>query len=569
MAEYDLVVRGGTVADGTGGALVDADVAVKDGRIAAVGAGLKAGAAEIDARGMIVTPGFIDVHTHYDGQAVWDERLQPSTQHGATTVVMGNCGVGFAPCRPSDHEALISLMEGVEDIPGAVMAEGLDWSWETFPQYLDAIARRPRDADFAAFVPHGPVRVYAMGERAIAREEATDDDIAAMRRIVEDGLKAGAVGFSTSRTLAHRTAAGDFTPTYRAAHAELRGVGAALKVSPGAAFQMITDWEDLDAEFAALTDIVRDGGGKGTFTLLQNDATPSLWRDVVSHLEAANAAGADITAQAIARPIGVLMGLDASMHTFRFRPTYKAIAHLPLKEKVARLRDPEVKRAILSETDEDAHIFIKFLGARLDRFFALGASEPEYMPNLEACISARAQRAERDPFEFLYDVLLEEEGRALIYVPLTNFTDPTGGVIKEMLFHPQTVPALGDGGAHVGTICDASVSTFLLTEWVRKRKEMTLEHAVHRLTQKPARMFRFNDRGVIAQGMKADLNVIDLDALAIEPPRMSYDLPAGGKRLLQASRGYRATVLSGQITYRDGVATNRLPGKLLRGAQAA
>lgn len=569
MAEYDLVVRGGTVADGTGGALVDADVAVKDGRIAAVGAGLKAGAAEIDARGMIVTPGFIDVHTHYDGQAVWDERLQPSTQHGATTVVMGNCGVGFAPCRPSDHEALISLMEGVEDIPGAVMAEGLDWSWETFPQYLDAIARRPRDADFAAFVPHGPVRVYAMGERAIAREEATDDDIAAMRRIVEDGLKAGAVGFSTSRTLAHRTAAGDFTPTYRAAHAELRGVGAALKVSPGAAFQMITDWDDLDAEFAALTDIVRDGGGKGTFTLLQNDATPSLWRDVVSRLEAANAAGADITAQAIARPIGVLMGLDASMHTFRFRPTYKAIAHLPLKDKVARLRDPEVKRAILSETDEDAHIFIKFLGARLDRFFALGASEPEYMPNLEACISARAQRAERDPFEFLYDVLLEEEGRALIYVPLTNFTDPTGGVIKEMLFHPQTVPALGDGGAHVGTICDASVSTFLLTEWVRKRKEMTLEHAVHRLTQKPARMFRFNDRGVIAQGMKADLNVIDLDALAIEPPRMSYDLPAGGKRLLQTSRGYRATVLSGQITYRDGVATNRLPGKLLRGAQAA
>ncbi|MBL8558296.1 MAG: amidohydrolase family protein [Hyphomonadaceae bacterium] len=569
MAEYDLVVRGGTVADGTGGALVDADVAVKDGRIAAVGAGLKAGAEEIDARGLVVTPGFVDVHTHYDGQAVWDDRLQPSTQHGATTVVMGNCGVGFAPCRPSDHDALISLMEGVEDIPGAVMAEGLDWTWETFPQYLDAIAKRPRDADFAAFVPHGPVRVYAMGERAIAREAATDDDIALMRRLVEDGLRAGAVGFSTSRTLAHRTAAGEFTPTYRAAHHELRGVGAALKVSPGAAFQMITDWDDLDAEFAALTDIVRDGGGKGTFTLLQNDATPSLWRDVVSHLEAANAAGADITAQAIARPIGVLMGLDASMHTFRFRPTYKAIAHLPLKDKVARLRDPEVKRAILSETDEDAHIFIKFLGARLDRFFALGASEPEYMPNLEACISARAQRAERDPFEFLYDVLLEEEGRALIYVPLTNFTDPTGGVIKEMLFHPQTVPALGDGGAHVGTICDASVSTFLLTEWVRKRKEMTLEHAVHRLTQKPARMFRFNDRGVIAQGMKADLNVIDLDALAIEPPRMSYDLPAGGKRLLQASRGYRATVLSGQITYRDGVATNRLPGKLLRGAQAA
>jgi len=569
MAEYDLVVRAGTVADGTGGALVDADVAITDGRIVAVGKGLKSGAEEIEAKGMVVTPGFVDVHTHYDGQAVWDDRLQPSTQHGATTVVMGNCGVGFAPCRPADHHALISLMEGVEDIPGAVMAEGLDWSWETFPQYLDAIARRPRDADFAAFVPHGPVRVYAMGERAIAREAATEDDIAVMRRLVEDGLRAGAVGFSTSRTLAHRTAAGDFTPTYRAAHAELRGVGAALKASPGAAFQMITDWDDLDAEFAALIDIVRDGGGKGTFTLLQNDARPQMWRDVVAHLAAANAQGADITAQAIARPIGVLMGLDASMHTFRFRPTYKAIAHLPLKEKVARMRDREVRRAILSEDDEHPHIFIQFLGKKLDRFFSLGLAEPQYMPSLDDCISARALRAGRDPFDFLYDVLLEDEGRAFVYVPLTNFTDPTGGVIKEMLLHPQTVPALGDGGAHVGTICDASVSTFLLTEWVRKRKEMTLEHAVHRLTQKPARMFRMLDRGVIARGMKADLNVIDLDGLGIAPPRMSYDLPAGGKRLLQGSRGYRATIVSGQTTYRNGVATSALPGKLVRGAQAA
>lgn len=569
MAEFDLVVRGGTVADGTGGALQDADVAVKDGRIAAVGKNLAAGREEIDAKGQLVTPGFVDVHTHYDGQAIWDDRLQPSTQHGATTVVMGNCGVGFAPCRPHDHDALISLMEGVEDIPGAVMAEGLDWNWETFPQYLDAIGAKARDADVAAFVPHGPVRVYAMGERAIAREAATDDDIAHMRRLVEDGLRAGAVGFSTSRTLAHRTAAGDFTPTYRAAHHELRGVAQALKASPGAAFQMITDWEDLDAEFAALTDIVKDAGGKGTFTLLQNDAVPDLWRSVVAHLEAANAGGADITAQAIARPIGVLMGLDASMHTFRYRPTYTAISHLPLKDKVARMRDPEVKRAILAEEDENAHIFIKFLGSKLDRFFALGVAEPQYMPKLEDSIAARAQKTGRDPFELLYDVLLEDEGRALIYVPLTNFTDPTGGVIREMLFHPQTVPALGDGGAHVGTICDASVSTFLLTEWVRKRKEMTVEEAIFRLTKKPATMFRLNDRGVLAPGKKADLNVIDLDALSITAPRMSYDLPAGGKRLLQGSRGYRASVLSGAITYRDGVATNALPGKLIRGAQAA
>jgi N-acyl-D-aspartate/D-glutamate deacylase len=481
---------------------------------------------------------------------------------------MGNCGVGFAPCRPADHGALIGLMEGVEDIPGAVMAEGLDWSWETFPQYLDAVGKRARDADIAAFVPHGPVRVYVMGERAIAREAASENDIAQMRAIVQDGLRAGAVGFSTSRTLAHRTAAGDFTPTYRAAHAELRGVGAALSASPGAAFQMITDWDDLEAEFAALADIVKGARGKGTFTLLQNDARPDQWREVVAHLEAANAAGADITAQAIARPIGVLMGLDASMHTFRFRPTYKAIAHLPLAEKVARMRDPAVKTAILSEADENPHIFIQFLGRRLDRFFALGKT-PEYLPSLDACIAARAAKAGRDPFDFLYDVLLEDEGRAFIYVPLTNFTDPTGGVIREMLFHPQTVPALGDGGAHVGTICDASVSTFLLTEWVRERKALSVEEAVRLLSQKPAQMFRLHDRGVIAPGMKADLNVIDLDRLGIEAPRMAYDLPAGGKRLLQGATGYVATIVSGAITYRHGQATGALPGQLVRGAQKA
>ncbi len=565
MTSFDLVVRGGTVADGTGGALRDADVGVRNGRITAIGRDLAGGHEEIDARGMIVTPGFVDVHTHYDGQAMWDDRLQPSTQHGATTVVMGNCGVGFAPCRPQDHDALISLMEGVEDIPGAVMAEGLPWNWETFPQYLDSIAARPRDADLAAFIPHGPVRVYAMGERAIAREVATDDDIAQMRGIVEDALRAGAIGFSTSRTLAHRTAAGELTPTYNAAHKELIGVGRALGVSPGAAFQMITDWEDLDAEFAALSTIVRDAGAKGTFTLLQNDLRPQLWENVVQHLEAANVAGADITAQAIARPIGVLMGLDASMHTFRFRPTYKAMAHLPLEEKVRRLRDPAVKAKILAEDDENPHIFMQYFGKRVQRFFELGAT-PNYIPDPNDSIEARAQREGRDPFDLLYDILLGDDGRALIYLPITNFTDPTGQTILSMITHPKTVPALGDGGAHVGTICDASVSTYLLTEWVRKRGEITLEDAIHKLTRKPADMFRLKDRGTVAVGMKADLNVIDLDNLEITPPRMSYDLPAGGKRLLQGSRGYRASVLSGAITYRDGVATKALSGKLVRGA---
>jgi N-acyl-D-aspartate/D-glutamate deacylase len=568
MAEHDLVVRGGTVADGAGGALFEADIAISGGKIAAVGKGLS-GKQEVDARGLLVTPGFVDVHTHYDGQAVWDDRLQPSTQHGASTVIAGNCGVGFAPCRPEDHDALISLMEGVEDIPGAVMAEGLPWSWETFPQYLDAVASRARDADIAAFVPHGPVRVYAMGERAIRREVATDADIALMRRLVEDGLRAGAAGFSTSRTVAHRTAAGEQTATYGAAHKELLGVAQALSASPGAAFQMITDWDDLDSEFGALKQIVRETGAKGTFTLLQNDHRSGQWRDIVAHLEAADREGLDITGQAIARPIGVLMGLDASMHTFRFRPSYKAIAHLPLAEKVRRMKDPALKAAILAEGDESPHIFMQYFGTRFDRFFELGAQAPNYLPDPADAIVARAQREGRDPFDYLYDLLLKDDGHALVYLPITNFTDPSGRTILEMLTHPRTVPALGDGGAHVGTICDASVSTYLLTEWVRGRKEMSIEAAIHRLTQKPARMFRLDDRGVIAPGMKADLNVIDFDALSIGAPRMSHDLPAGGKRLLQGASGYRTQIVSGQITYRDGVATKALPGGLVRGAQAA
>lgn len=568
MAAYDIVIRGGTVADGTGGALRDADIAVKDGRIAAIGKDLGAGAEEIDAKGLVVTPGFIDVHTHYDGQAVWEDRLQPSTQHGASTVIAGNCGVGFAPCRPQDHAALISLMEGVEDIPGAVIAEGLTWDWETFPQFLDAIGKRRRDADIAAFVPHGPVRVYAMGQRAIDREAATEDDIALMRRCVADGLKAGAVGFSTSRTLAHRTSAGAQTATYGAAHRELLGVAGALADSPGAAFQMITDWDDLKSEFSALKQIVRDNGARGTFTLLQNDLRPDLWLDIMSELEAANAEGISITGQAIARPIGVLLGLDASMHTFRYRPSYKAIAHLPLAEKVRRMKDPATRAAILGETDENPHIFMEYFGKRFDRFFEL-SDAPDYLPDPESSIVARARREGRDPFELLYDILLKDEGRALIYLPLTNFSDPAGAPILKMLAHANTVPALGDGGAHVGTICDASVSTYLLTEWVRRRRALTLEDAVHRLTQKPAAMFRLHDRGALTPGRRADLNILDLDALGIARPHLAHDLPAGGKRLLQGARGYRVQMVNGAVTYRDGVPTGALPGGLVRGAQMA
>jgi N-acyl-D-aspartate/D-glutamate deacylase len=407
-----------------------------------------------------------------------------------------------------------------------------------------------------------------MGERAIAREAATDDDIAKMRAIVEDALRVGAAGFSTSRTLAHRTAKGEFVPQYGSSHKELIGIGAALKTSPGAMFQMLTDWDDLDAEFAALRTVVRDTGGRGTFTLLQNDARPAQWRDVVAHLEAANAAGETIAGQVIARPIGVLTGLDASMHVFRFRPSYREIAALPLAEKVRRLRDPALKTRILAEDDVEPHIFMQFLRHRLDRMFTLGDAL-DYLPDPSQSIASRAQASGRNPYDLLYDELLADGGRALIYIPLTNYTDPSGAVILDMIAHPNTVPALGDGGAHVGTICDASVSTYLLTEWVRRRKAMSLPDAINRLTRKPAQLFRLNDRGIIAPGYKADINVIDLDALAIAPPRMSYDLPAGGKRLLQGASGYRAQVVSGAVTYRDGVAAGALPGRVVRGAQQA
>jgi len=568
MADFDLVIRGGLVVDGSGGDPILADVGVVGGAIAAIERGLGAGTEEIDAKGLLVTPGFIDVHTHYDGQAAWDQRLQPSTQHGATTVVMGNCGVSFAPCKPEDRGALISLMEGVEDIPGGVLNEGLPWAWESFSDYLGFLETRPRDADLAAMAAHGPIRVFAMGERALERRPAEEDDIVLMRRLVSEAIQAGAVGFSTSRTLAHRTAEGALVASYGAAHDELIALGEGLAASPGAAFQMITDWDDVDAEFDCLETLVRKSNARGTFSLMQNDLRPERWREVTARLGAANAKGLSITAQTICRPIGVVMGFDASMHSFAFRPSYKAIKDLALPDKIKRLRNPALRAAILGEEDHEPHVFMRYFGGRLDRFFELGA-QPDYWPDPEDSIAARAAREGCDPFAYLYDVLLKDEGRALVYLPIAGYQDPTGGVVEAMLTHPNTMPALGDGGAHVGTICDASVSTYLLTEWVRDRGVFSIAEAVRRLTSQPASFFRFADRGLLKPGLKADINVIDLDALSIAPPRMVHDLPAGGKRLLQAARGYEATLVSGIPTYRSGVATGALPGRLLRGPQAA
>ncbi|MDX2238415.1 MAG: amidohydrolase family protein [Hyphomonadaceae bacterium] len=566
MAEFDVVIRNGTLADGTGGALRDGDVGLVGDRIAAIGPRLGRGREEIDAKGCIVTPGFVDVHTHYDGQATWDSRLEPSTRHGVTTAVTGNCGVGFAPCRPQDRDALIRLMEGVEDIPGAALHEGLQWDWESFPDYLDALARRPRDCDVAAMAPHGALRVFAMGARGIAREPATDDDIALMRALLREALDAGAIGLGTSRTIAHRTADGDFTPMYGALRSELAGVTQAL--NGRGVFQMVSDFVQEEDEFGILEDAARNGASAASFSLLQADPAPDKWRSLLDRTERAAAQGLPVRAQVIARPVGVLMGLEASMHPFSNTAAWREIAARPLSEKVARMRDPAFRARLLNDEKSGRHQLLVYFRDAWSKFFPLG-DPPVYAPGPERSIAAMARAQGRAPEEVAYELLLENDGRAFIYLPLFNYTRGDLSVVEEMLAHPLTVPGLGDGGAHVGAICDGSATTYLLMHWVRDRGDIPLQSAVEMLTRRSAALVGLHDRGVLAPGRKADLNVIDLDALAIAAPRIAYDLPAGGKRLTQGARGYRATVLSGVIAARDDAPTGALPGRLVRGRQAA
>ena len=569
---FDLVIRHGTVVDGTGAAPLQADVGIKDGRIQAIGPDLPAGLDEIDATGLLVTPGFVDVHTHYDGQASWDTRMWPSSLQGVTTAVMGNCGVGFAPCRAPDRETLIELMEGVEDIPGAALAEGLAWGWESFPEYLDFLSSRQRDIDIAALLPHGALRVFAMGERAVRREAATPADLALMTALVAQALDAGAAGLSTSRTAAHRTIKGELTPMFDAEAAELIALGAALAGRPDAVFQMISDFGDIDSEFEILARICRDTGCTGTLTVAQVHHKPQQHLQLLDKIAQANAQGLRITGQVIARPVGVLLGFDTTLNPFSCRPSYSALATWPLAERVAQLRLPAVRQAILTEADHQPHVFMRYYGTRFDGMFPLcepGAAEPNYLPQPTSSIAAQAARDGIDPAPWLYDHLLGQDGSALVYLPLANYREGNALAIEALLSHPNTVPALGDGGAHVGTICDASAHTFLLTEWVRERGRFSIEQAVQMLTQRPAQLYGLHDRGVLAVGARADINLIDLAALAIEPPHLVRDLPAGGRRLLQGACGYRATLVAGQVTYRDGVATAALPGQVIRSGQIA
>jgi N-acyl-D-aspartate/D-glutamate deacylase len=562
---YDLVIRNGTVMDGSGGDPLEGDVAVEGGVISAVGRVEGRGAEEIDAKGCLVTPGFVDIHTHYDGQATWDSRLSPSSWHGTTTVVIGNCGVGFAPCREQDRDTLVSLMEGVEDIPGAALAEGLPWTWESFPEFLAAIEAKPHDVDVAVMVPHGAVRVFAMGERGVRRDAATPDDIGLMKTLVADALRAGAIGVSTSRTVLHRTATGDATPMLGAARAEILGITEALRDERRGVFQMVSDFRELDAEYDLLEAVAESTRRPVSFSLAQNDYYAGQWRKLLRRTEDAVARGLEVRAQVLTRPIGLVMGLDTTINPLQGRPSYDAVAQLTPAERQRALEDPEIRQRILSEEPLRQAPFLMMFGARWERFFPMG-DPPSYEPPPDASVLGMARRAGSDPLAVAYDAMVADGGSGLLYVPFLNFSDSNLDAVREMMVHPHTVFGLADGGAHVGTICDASASTTTLTHWGRDRAQgrLSLPWLVRFLTRAPAEAVGLLDRGLVAPGKKADLVVLELDALRAERPRIHHDLPAGGRRFLQRARGYRATVVRGEVTYRDGEATRALPGTLLR-----
>jgi N-acyl-D-aspartate/D-glutamate deacylase len=569
---YDLVIRGGTVVDGTGAAPFEADVAVKDGKIAAVGQIAGAGAEEIEAKGLVVTPGFVDVHTHYDGQATWDERLQPSSWHGVTTVVMGNCGVGFAPCKPADHDRLIRLMEGVEDIPFPVLTEGLPWNWESYPDYLDSLSKRRFDVDVGSQLPHAALRVYVMGERGVNREPATEADIAAMSALAKRAVEAGAIGFGTSRTLNHRSSDGSPIATLTAGEDELTGIALGMAAAGKGVLQVVSDFNDPAEEFAMLRRIVERSGRPLSFSLLQSPRDPEQWRFMLEQMSAAKAAGLAIKAQVATRPVGVLFGLELTVNPFSSHPSYRAIKDLPLAERVARLRDPEFRARLLAEEPESGRGPGLTPARAWDRIYPIGQDNPDYEPTPDQSVAALAARRGVEPLEAALDHMLENGGRGLLYLPFLNYAQNSLDPAYEMLQHECVVPGLSDGGAHVGMICDGSFPTTNIVHWTRDRSrgpKIPLERMVKAQCRDTAELVGLFDRGVISPGYRADVNVIDYDRLTLKAPEVVHDLPTGGRRLIQRAEGYRATIVAGQVTYRDGEPTGALPGRLLRGAQAA
>ncbi len=580
---FDLSIVNGLVVDGTGSPPRRANVAVKDGRIVEVGTESFSAARVIDAEGAIVTPGFTDLHTHYDGQVSWDSDIAPSSLHGVTTCVMGNCGVGFAPVREADRQRLIDLMEGVEDIPGAALAEGIQWGWESFTEYMDAVDERPHAVDVACQVTHDPLRVYVMGERASAESAATEDDIKAMRALLRDALAAGAAGFSTGRTDNHRSIDGSATPAAEATARELAGIAEGLQGFRHGVLQAVSDFDmetssaRFDAEFDVLERMAEAAPGHSiSLSLMQRDLDTTQWKKILSRAEHANQKGIPFRLQVGARGIGVLLGFEATFHPFIGFPSYKAIATLPLEERVRRMRDVAFKQRILAEKSEKiagdgsnvppmADRFLANIDMISMRMFRLGEN-PNYEPPREESLFAESMRSGKTPLETIYDALLENGGKELLYFPVFNYAGFDLDVVHEMLSHPLALPGLSDGGAHVGTVCDASFPTFMLMHWARDRKRgrFSLEHVVKMMTHDTSRYIGLNDRGTIAVGQRADLNVIDHDKLRLRRPELIADLPAGGKRLLQRADGYRATLVAGRPIVLDGVLTGERPGRVAR-----
>jgi N-acyl-D-aspartate/D-glutamate deacylase len=561
---HDLVIRNGTIVDGTGAPRRSGDVAVDAGRISDVGRVAGRGRREIDAREQLVLPGWVDVHTHYDGQVTWDPMLSPSSWHGVTTVVMGNCGVGFAPVRPGQESFLIELMEGVEDIPGTALHEGIDWQWESFAEYLDALDRMPRVMDVAAQVPHCSVRAYVLGERAHDLEVSADE-IAEMARITREALAAGALGFTTSRTILHRSRHG-LVPGTHSSPEELLGIGRALGDVGHGVFEMVTDSLGGEPDLGWIREFCRTTGRPLTFALAQQPADPTAYRRVLGRADELARAGERMVPQVPCRPTGMLYGLQSSFHPFIAHPTYQRFAELPLAERAARLADPQVRARVLAEESAIKDPIARALLTNWAQIFPLG-DPPDYEPPREASAAGVAARTGRTPEEVVYEWLLEREGRQLLFAPLLNYVDFDLEALREMMLHPRTVLGLSDGGAHCGLICDAGMPTFLLAYWARDRKRgptIPLEQAVRLQTANTAAVYGLLDRGTLVPGQKADLNVVDFDALALHAPEMVFDLPAGGRRLVQRADGYRATVVAGEVTFEEGEPTGALPGKLVR-----
>ncbi len=583
---YDLVVRNANLVDGTGRAPFTADIAIHDGVFVEIGSVTGQGKKEIDAKGHLVTPGWVDIHTHYDGQVTWDPYLSPSGWNGVTTVVMGNCGVGFAPAAPDRHDWLISLMEGVEDIPGAALAEGINWQWETFPEYLDALEKMPRALDVATQVPHGAVRAYVMGERGARNEAATAEDIEKMGVIVEDALAAGALGFSTSRTMLHLAKDGEPVPGTFANKDELLGIADAMKRAGHGVFEMASDLNPAEKEFQWMVEASKRTGLPVTYALLQNPSDPESWRTLLDMTDQAVADGADIRAQIAMRPTGLILGWQSTVHPFIFHRAYEALAEMPFAERLAVLKQPEMREKLVNSLPYFAEDMEDGSGglpstAGISAMVALGFDNmfplmdngyADYEPDRSRSIAALAAEQGRPAAEVVYDMLMENEGQGYIYLPILNYAHQNFDHIHAMFNNPNTVVSLSDGGAHCGVIADASMPSFVLIHWVRDRKRgdrLDLAQAVKAQTLDTARTYGLDDRGTITPGMKADLNIIDFEAMALEAPQMVFDLPAGGRRLIQHVSGYRYTIVSGVVTYEDGTPTGAMPGRLIRGRRTA